>query len=134
MLQEIMARSLSMELGTYKHAVGSLHLYDSDIEAAKQFLDEGWQSTNVLMPPMPTEDPWPSIALLLQAESSIRTTGTFDGRILDKMDPYWADLIWLLQVFWCKQKKNVDGVREVRRRMSSNVYFPFIDKVISQLA
>jgi len=40
MLQEIVARSLSMELGTYKHAVGSLHLYDVDTEAAQQFLGE----------------------------------------------------------------------------------------------
>jgi len=133
MLQEIMARSLSMELGTYKHAVGSLHLYDTNIEAAEQFLGEGWQSTKILMPPMPTGDPWPSIATLLQAESSIRTTGTFDGSMLHNIGPYWADLIRLLQVFWCKQNKNVDRVREVREQMSSNVYFPFIDKAISQL-
>jgi thymidylate synthase len=53
MLQEIMARSLSVELGTYKHAVGSLHLYDVDIQTAKQFLGEGWQSTEAPMPPMP---------------------------------------------------------------------------------
>lgn len=130
MLQEIMARSLSAELGTYKHAVGSLHLYDVDIGAAEQFLGEGWQSTKMPMPPMPTGDPWPSIATLLRAESSIRTTGAFDADILDKIDPYWADLIRLLQVFRSKQDKKVDTIRALRGGMSCNVYFPFIDKVI----
>ena|SRR3989442_10640580 len=134
MLQEIVARSLSVELGTYKHAVGSLHLYDVDIVAAQQFLGEGWQSTKMPMPPMPMGDPWPSIAALLRAESSIRTIGTFDVGILGKMDPYWTDLIRLLQVFRCKQDRKVDKIRELRGGMSCNVYFPFIDKVISQLA
>src|SRR5207245_2696775 len=78
MLQEIVARTLSTELGTYKHAVGSLHLYDVNIEAAQQFLDEGWQSTEAPMPPMPKGDPWPAIDLLLKAESSIRATGALD--------------------------------------------------------
>ena len=69
MLQEIMARELSVELGTYYHAVGSLHLYDRDREDAQQFLDEGWQSTDLPMPPMPKGNPWPAIDLLLEAES-----------------------------------------------------------------
>lgn len=53
MIQELMARDLSVELGTYKHVVGSLHIYDTDKVAAQQFLDEGWQSTQMSMPPMP---------------------------------------------------------------------------------
>src|SRR5450759_4353018 len=43
MLQEIIARTLGVEMGTYKHAVGSLHLYDKNRNSAQQFLDEGWQ-------------------------------------------------------------------------------------------
>src|ERR1700722_12591720 len=61
MIQEIVARTLSVELGTYKHAVGSLHLYDTDEEAAQQFLGEGWQSTQAPMPSMPVGDPWSEI-------------------------------------------------------------------------
>jgi len=133
MLQEIMARTLSVELGTYKHAVGSLHLYDLNIEAAQQFLSEGWQSTEAPMPRMPIGDPWPSIALLLQAESSIRTGGAFDGTILGNVDSYWADFVRLLQVFRCKKDEDADRIRELRGRMSSSVYLPFIDKVLSQL-
>ena len=66
MLQEILARSLGVELGEYKHAVGSLHLYEEDREKARHFVEEGWQST-VLMPPMPFGDPWPSIRRVLKA-------------------------------------------------------------------
>src|ERR1700692_2377692 len=66
MLQEIVARSLAVELGAYKHAIGSLHLYVKSLENARYFLDEGWQSTQSPMPPMPNGDPWASIASLLQ--------------------------------------------------------------------
>ncbi len=134
MLQEIVARCLSVELGTYKHAVGSLHLYVKHIKAAKRFLNEGWQPTGAVMPPMPTGDPWPSITLLLQAESAIRTAGAFDDTKLGDVDPYWADLIRLLRVFRSKQDKDADRIKAMRGRMASNVYFPFIDKVLRQLA
>lgn len=134
MLQEIVARSLSVEVGTYKHAVGSLHLYVQHISAAKRFLNEGWQPTEAAMPPMPTGDPWPGITLLLQAESAIRTAGAFDDTRLGDVNPYWADLIRLLQVFRSKQDKDADRIKALRGRMSSNVYFPFIDKVLRQLA
>ena len=51
MLQEIMARMLCVDLGTYRHMVGSLHLYKRNIPSAKEFLDEGWQPTKMCMPP-----------------------------------------------------------------------------------
>ncbi len=135
MLQEIMARTLSVDVGTYKHAVGSLHLYIMDLEKAQRFLNEGWQPTiGVAMPEMPTGDPWPAIELLLKAESAIRTTGAIDDGILDAVDPYWADLIRLLKVFECKKKKTVGNIRALRGSMSSKVYSPFIDKVLDELA
>jgi thymidylate synthase len=137
MLQEIMARDLSVELGTYKHAVGSLHLYDRNKGTAQQFLDEGWQSTQAPMPPMPTGDPWPAVAMLREAEFRIRTTGEvgdgIDG-ILDTVNVYWADIIRLLQVFQCKKNsRDSDRIRSLRGKISSNVYFPFIDKMLNEL-
>lgn len=133
MLQEIMARALSVELGTYKHAVGSLHLYDPSMKNARRFLNEGWQSTLSPMPPMPTGDPWPAIASLLEAESTIRTGGKFETGRLDEIDPYWADLIRLLQVFRCKKDKDTDKITALREAMWSDVYCPFIDRVLTKL-
>jgi len=40
MLQEIAARALALDLGSYKHCVGSFHLYDTDIDNATAFLAE----------------------------------------------------------------------------------------------
>jgi thymidylate synthase len=131
MLQEIMARSLAVELGTYKHAVGSLHLYDKSIGNARQFLNEGWQSTETAMPPMPTGDPWPAIASLLKAESAIRAGSGFDADRLEDLNPYWADLIRLLQVFRSSKDKDSDKILELRRKMSSDVYRPFIENRLS---
>lgn len=133
MIQEIVARTLSVELGSYKHAVGSLHLYDTDAGAAQQFLGEGWQSTQAPMPSMPAGDPWSEVTTLLRAEAAIRTTGAFDNDLLSEVRPYWADLIRLLQVFrWKKREGDADKIKELRGRMTSGIYLPFIDKVLSQ--
>jgi thymidylate synthase len=106
MLQEIAARTLSVELGIYKHCVGSLHLYDADALKAKRFLAEGWQSTKSDMPPMPAGDPAPGIALLLRAEAAVRGGTPVNKRLLneEKTHPYWADLIRLLQVHSYKRR------------------------------
>lgn len=135
MLQEIVARALSTEVGIYKHSVGSLHLYDKNVVEANQYIEEGFQSTTS-MPPMPLGDPWPAIDLVLQAESTIRTAGTVDDAILGKVGDYWADLIRLLQVFRCKKlkEKNFAMLETLRNSMSSSVYSPFIGKVISDLS
>ncbi len=63
-LQEIVARSVAVQLGTYKHAVGSLHLYDKDRQKARQYIEEAWQAT-ISMPAMPDGNPWKNIIALL---------------------------------------------------------------------
>lgn len=133
MLQEIVASDLGVELGSYKQAVGSLHLYAKDIDDAKKFLDEGWQSTTAQMPAMPKGDPWPAIKLLLKAESQIRLTGELSHDILELIDPYWADLIRLLQILSCKRKGDTDKITTICGEMASKFYFPFIEKVLSEL-
>ena len=133
MLQEIIARDLSVKLGTYKHAVGSLHLYEQSRRNAQQFLDEGWQSTDRSMPTMPTGDPWPAIDTVLQAEYALRSGDQFDDDRLEDVDPYWADLVHLLQVFRYHKDKNAKGVRAVRERISSDVYRQFIETKLRQL-
>ena len=123
MLQEIVARSLSVEIGSYKHAAGSLHLYEPSIDAAERFIEEGWQPTEAVMPPMPIGDPWPSISTLLKAESGIRSDGTLPGIALEEPDPYWADLIRLLQVFRYKKDKDADRIKETRSKIEPSSSF-----------
>jgi thymidylate synthase len=133
MLQEIIARSLSVEVGTYKHSVGSLHLYDENAIAAEEFLDEGLQPTNALMPAMPVGDPWDSLVHARELEAAIRTSDLVDERVLNSMDGYWADLLRLLQVFACKKQNDAAGIVAIRNKIVAKVYLPFVDKVINQL-
>jgi thymidylate synthase len=134
MLQEIVARSLEVELGTYKHAVGSLHLYDENRNSAQQFLDEGWQS-KVPMPPMPIGDPWHAISVLLTAESKIRRGHEIDFDTLG-IDPYWVDLVRILQIFqYTNNQDKIGKVAQFKKKMHSNVYNPYINKRhVAQLA
>jgi thymidylate synthase len=97
MLQELMARSLELEVGQYHHSIGSLHLYDSHRRAATAYLREGWQET-VSMPPMPHGDPWGAVKEVGRFEAALRTTGKGPSHRL-KLDPYWMDLVRLLGVY-----------------------------------
>jgi len=135
MLQEIVAADLSLEIGTYRHMVGSLHIYESDVAAARRFLGEGWQSSNERerMPPMPAGNPWPGVSVLLDAERQIRAGGSFDDAKLDGVDAYWVDLVGLLRVFRCRRDNNLAGIVAARDRMSSSLYFPFIDRLAQSL-
>jgi thymidylate synthase len=128
MLQEIVSRTLSVELGIYKHVVGSLHLYDRNLDGSQQFLDEGIQSTTATMPPMPQDDPWSAIQVLLAAEDAIRNGKPCEEERLNGIDPYWADLVRLLQVFRFSKDNDCDRIAKARDNMTSSVYDVFIDQ------
>ena len=134
MLQEIMARTLSVGLGWYKHAVGSLHLYAKSVPNAQRLLGEGWQPTALPMPPMPKGDPQPAIDSVLHAEHSIRTGQSIDTTILSDLDPYWADLIRLLQVFRLSKDGDSNSIQAIGMQMSSSVYRPFISGRLNNLS
>jgi thymidylate synthase len=125
MVQEIVARSLNTEVGIYKHAVGSLHLYDVHRANARQYFREGWQP-RLSMPPMPPGDPWPALNVLVAAERDLR-----EGRGVDidrlGIAPYWQDLMRLIQVFRYARHGQVTDIDNVRQRMSVPDYDQYID-------
>jgi len=128
MLQELIARSLGVEVGTYKHAVGSLHLYTRDTKAIQDYLEEGVQE-RVPMPPMPLGDPWSSVEKLLKAEHNIRR-----GKqpSLAKLDSYWCDLVRLLLVYRNSQdsanRAHRKKIHDIKKLMCSSVYDAHIQK------
>ncbi len=130
MIQEMLARDLGVEIGTYKHYVGSLHIYDEHIQKVQQFLGEGLQPTAPIMPAMPNGNPWESIERLLTAEKAIRMDSGFDDSLLDGLDPYWGDLVQLLRIFRAKKNREFDQVRILKKEISSRVYHPFIDNIL----
>lgn len=126
MLQEIMARTIGVELGTYKHSVGSLHLYDRHREDARQYLEEGWQPTKVVMAPMPVGDPWSSIRKVIKAERAIRNGKQVDLGALD-LDPYWEDIVRLLQIYSHSKRGEGKQIAGLKKTMSVNIYDPYIE-------
>jgi thymidylate synthase len=127
LIQELVARSVSLEVGQYCHAVGSLHLYDTDEARAKQYLEEGLQE-KLAMPPMPSQNPWPSMEWLLRFEKSIRLKEAQQISYAG-VDNYWADLARLLKIRALLGSGDLRGV--VREKaLLSPVYEAFIrDKV-----
>jgi thymidylate synthase len=124
MLQEFVACSTGHELGIYSHAVGSLHLYDRDEAAAKQFIAAGWQD-KLAMPAMPNDRPDASIRWLLDAEKTIRA-GALNLPETKTIDAYWIDLARLLLIKRQFDQKDLRGVVDQKKLMNSNIYNAYI--------
>jgi thymidylate synthase len=122
MLQEMMARRLGAELGEYLHYAGSMHLYDRDVEGARQYVEEGHQKV-VEMPPMPDGDPFGLVETLLAVEARIRAGDRIVASDL-LPDPYWADIIRLIQVFWARDEDRLD---ELKAEFANPMYGIFIE-------
>ncbi|MGN7727132.1 thymidylate synthase [Luteimonas sp. 22616] len=125
MLQEIVARALGIELGEYKHFVGSLHLYDEHMLAASLYVDDGYQE-RVAMPAMPFGNQFPNIKMFLNYERKIR-----NGRSpnLDRlgMDPYWEDLLRLLRAYRFFKDKDSTGMTRQVSKLHSEVYAHYVE-------
>jgi thymidylate synthase len=100
MLQEVIARTLKIDVGIYRHFAGSLHIYKDWWASAQGFVDEGYQQ-RIAMPEMPQGDPWQSISTVLDAERRIRSGDQFDAGSID-LSAYWSDLIRIVQIFFAK--------------------------------
>lgn len=99
MLQELVARSLGIELGTYVHSVGSLHVYEEKIDPVRRYLDEGWQQS-MEMPPMPPGSPWQHVERILELETRIRIAVDSKPKFrVDDLPTYWQDFSTLLTAY-----------------------------------
>lgn len=118
MLQEIVARSLHLEIGQYRHFAGSMHIYEEDISKAELYLSEGVQP-RIEMPSMPNESPWPAIDTLRNAEAAIRRGDKVNASSLG-LSPYWTDLVRLLQVF--AARGNDDQIERLKNELNFKRY------------
>lgn len=131
MLQEIIAGELSVELGEYRHSVGSMHLYDNTYKDAKAYILEGWQSTLLPMPLMPSGSSKEFINKTKKAEINIRCGYKLPDTFTTDSD-YWDDIIRLLKVFSFKktQNRSNDDLLKIKGQMKSSVYNTYIDKIL----
>lgn len=136
MIQEIMARKLSVELGTYRHFVGSLHIYESDLENINTYIDEAWQEYHS-MPSMPDGDPEPYISVLLEAEQTIRTGGKLHLH-KEKLPSYWEDIVTILEIFKASKIKNkksaLSKIEKLKEEINHPIYQMFVLKQILRKA
>jgi thymidylate synthase len=130
MIQEMMARRLGVELGEYYHYVGSMHVYDKYLPGMRAYLDEGFHQVHP-MPAMPSGNPFDLVPRLLDIEARLR-----DGQEVQPgteiADPYWADIVRLLQVFWSRAQsktpqEHVRRLDKLRAELTSASYKPYVD-------
>lgn len=124
MIQEMVARSLNIECGTYHHFVGSLHLYDCDVKKSQEYLDEGFH-TDLPMPPMPEGDQFQYVGMFLKKMEEIRKGGQLDC-IGSDLSEYWNDLLRLLVAY--NQSENPDYINQVHEALINKSYFPFVER------
>ncbi|AWZ01543.1 thymidylate synthase [Rhodobiaceae bacterium] len=127
-LQEIIARSLGAGLGTYKHFVGSLHLYSDYEFHAHSYIGEAYQPTTKKMPPMPPDTPWQSIEKILKIESKLRA----DEPVLlsqFSLDSYWLDLARILQFFAASRGPQMDEIEmeRLKSELAGSVYEMYLN-------
>jgi thymidylate synthase len=132
MLQEMVARTLGVALGTYCHFVGSLHFYTTDEkeptkhrETMERFIAEGFQSTKAVMPRMPDGDPRPTIRTLLAAEAAAREGQPIPWGELTTLDPYWQDLARLLEAYFIHGADAPSRIMAIRKALANCVYTPY---------
>jgi len=127
MIQEILARTAKLELGSYTHHVGSFHLYESDEQRAARYLESGVADT-VPMDPMPVKDPATDLEWLMQAERAIRIGQ--DAPSPDGVNNYWQDLASLLEAK--REQHNKARLIEIRAGMHSHAFGTFLQDAIGR--
>jgi thymidylate synthase len=126
MLQELVARSVGTAIGEYKHCAGSLHLYERDFEAARQYLNEGWQDP-IVMPAMPPGPPWQAIEWLQTIEEAARrNTAPMPDVQTANVDPYWRDMARLLLSLRASKERDSGRIAKLKEELHSDVYRMFL--------
>lgn len=127
MIQEMMARRLGTELGEYMQYVGSMHVYNEKVDDMHAYVTEGVQQT-IEMPPMPSGDPFRLINKLLNVEARLRAGEALDASH-EMDDPYWADMVRFLQVFWAREWEADYPARlkALRAELFTKTLRPYVD-------
>ena len=105
-----------------------MHVYDSFLIAMREYIKEGAQQT-IEMPPMPAGNPFALIDHLLAVEQRLRGGEALDAAT-EMHEPYWADIVRLLQVFWAREwagENYANRLAELRSAFASALYRPYVD-------
>jgi thymidylate synthase len=88
LLQEMMAAELELELGSYHHVVGSLHIYDRDRKVCESLAPSSYSQ------PMPAITSPSQLSRFLALEEAIRVGRPMPDNL--DLNEYWLDLLKVL--------------------------------------
>jgi len=92
-IQEMIALELGIELGSYYHNVGSMHMYDKDREQCLSVLNnDNYKRSEIIMP----KDFLNDIQIILKAEKIIRAGGYFNVDTL--CNRFSRNIVKILQI------------------------------------
>lgn len=94
MLQEMLANELGVEVGTYKHFVGSLHVYEKHYQSICESCSKSVYESKPMekMPYLDTEQ----MQKLLDLEEKIRLHKPYEKEQIEKLNPYWRQIVFIL--------------------------------------
>ncbi|WP_173931666.1 thymidylate synthase [Chelativorans sp. Marseille-P2723] len=128
MIQELVARSLGIQVGEYHHFATSLHLYERDQDKVSAYLDEGFQSPTFAMPKMPSGCQLANLQAFLDIEQSIRSGKTTAAAQI-KLPEYWRDLaLVLLRLADSRFRRGQKTLEDNFSNINNNFYRNFFIK------
>lgn len=143
MIQEYVAASASLEIGSYRHYSGSFHYHTSDEEDIETIIGKASDSSGKRMPAMPQDNPQGHLSDVLDLEerirSQVRQTDEFDEEFLyesylaqiDELPKFWSLVGELLLLWGLSQLGMVDGMRDISEQIDSSMEV-FIDRAIQK--
>jgi len=131
MIQEIMSCMLKVEIGNYKHIVGSFHLYDCDLDKATEYLSEGHFSPSSMMS-MPVSDITKNVAFFIESERQIRVLGTYPN-MTDCTSKYWEDLIIVLYARYLERNRQYEEMGNIIEKLHDKTFAPYIIQRLKQI-
>jgi thymidylate synthase len=121
MLQELAAVELGLNIGTYHHVVGSLHLYNKHLSIAEQLMAE--RSDDIEMPALQDIG---SLEQFLSFERLIRKDFAASFESLMSLPPYWRHLGEVLYRFALGKRQNL---KEAPRISASSPYRELAERI-----
>ncbi len=110
-IQEYLASVLGCGIGSYSHSVGSLHIYDENLESVDAIVrSDGAPISEQTPPRMPAGCNSEVINEVLRYEHSIRSgaLALHDIRNIEELDQYWRDILALFCIH--RMLRNHDSV------------------------
>lgn len=126
MLQEMIAKTLGLNLGVYRHYAASLHIYTEDIPLIEAALKEGYAPSVPVMLAMPTEDLTNYLCSIVDAEKRIREGDIPDIDAL-RLSEYWKDVLRMLAIFRCKKDKDLPAARAIAGKLQNQSYRIYLE-------